>query len=118
MKKQHKLEELVKVSYIEDQLDEKTVKDISDRLNRHMLKQYINLIRHEEKKKLVFVTIPKPLTPKDREKVKSLFPKKKIVEQIDPAMISGIKIVENDEAYEMNLNQTFHDIIRFVNNHD
>ena len=50
--------------------------------------------------------------------VENIIEFKKIVEEIDPAMIGGIKIVENDEAFEMDLNRTFHDIIRFVNNND
>ena len=116
MKKQ--IEELIQASYKDGQLDESTVKKIADKLNRNMLKLYISMLKHEEKKKMVFVTTPKPLSGKDREKIKSLFPKKKIVEEIDPSMIGGIKVVENDEAFDMDLNRTFHDIIRFVNNND
>lgn len=114
MKKQ--IEELVQASYKDDQLDQETVKKIADKLNRSMLKLYISYLKQEEKKKMVFVTTPKPLKSADREKIKSLFPKKKIIEEIDPSMIGGIKVVENDEAFEMDLNRTFHDIIRFVNN--
>ncbi|HSX09744.1 MAG TPA: F0F1 ATP synthase subunit delta [Candidatus Saccharimonadales bacterium] len=113
-----KLNELVLASYDGEDLDEKSVQMIADRLNRNILKRYISLIKQEEKKKMIFVTTPKPLTDKEREKIKSLFPKKKIIEQIDPAMIAGIRIVKNDEAYEMDLNQTFHDIIRSVSNND
>jgi F0F1-type ATP synthase delta subunit len=116
MKKQ--LEELVQASYNEGNLDEATVKKISEKLTRSMLKIYISMLKQEEKKKMVFVTTPKPLSAKDREKIKSLFPKKKIIEEIDPAMIGGIRVVENDEAFEMDLNRTFRDIIRFVNNND
>ena len=116
MKKQ--IEELVHASYQDGNLDEATVKKIADNLNRNMLKLYISMLKQEEKKKMVFVTTPKPLSANDREKVKSLFPKKKIVEEIDPSMIGGIKVVENDEAFEMDLNRTFRDIIRFVNNND
>lgn len=116
MKKQ--IEELVQASYKDGDLDESTVKKIAEKLNRSMLKLYISMLKQEEKKKMVFVTTPKPLESKDREKIKSLFPKKKIVEEIDPAMIGGIKVIENDEAFEMDLNRTFHDIIRFVNNND
>jgi F0F1-type ATP synthase delta subunit len=65
---------------------------------------------------MVFVTTPKPLATSDREKITQLFPKKKIIEEIDPVMINGIKIVENDEEYEMDLNRIFHDIIRFIGN--
>jgi F0F1-type ATP synthase delta subunit len=111
-----KLEELVQASYQDGKLDEVTVKRIADKLNRHMLKLYISLIKQAEKKKVVFVTTPKPLSGTDREKLKSLFPKKKIIEEIDPSMIGGIKVVENDEAFDMDLNRTFHDIIRFVSN--
>jgi len=116
MKKQ--LEELIKASYKNGHLDEKEVKEIADNLNRNMLKAYINLLKLEERKKMIFVTTPKPLTIKDREKIRNLFPKKKLIEQIDPTMIGGIKIVENDEAYEFDLNRIFHDIIRFVKNND
>ena len=114
MKKQ--LEELVQASYKGGQLDGEMVKRIADNLNRSMLKHFINLLKQEEKKKMIFVTTPKPLSTNDREKIKELFPKKKLVEHIDPSMIGGIRIVENDEAYDMDINQTFHDIIRFVNN--
>lgn len=113
-----KLEELVQASYNNEQLDEKTVALIADKLNRNILKQYIAMLKQEEKKHMVFVTTPKPLQRTELEKLKELFPKKKIIEQIDPAMIAGIKIVQNDDAYDMDLNQTFSDIIRSVANND
>lgn len=116
MKKLH--QELIKKSFIDGQLDEKSVKTIADHLNRNLLKQYIKALKHEEKKQIVLVTTPKPLTANDREKIAKLFPKKKIIEQTDPAMINGIKVVENDESYNMDLNSTFHDIIRFISNND
>jgi len=114
MKKQ--IEELVEASYKDGKMDEATIKQIADKLNRNMLKMYISLLKQEERKRIIFVTTPKPLSEKDREKIKSLFSKKKIIEEIDPAMIGGIKVIENDEAFEMDINRTFHDIIRFVNN--
>src|SRR5579871_2577889 len=95
------VEELVQASYQDGNLDEATVKKIADKLNRSMLKIYISMLKQEEKKKMVFVTTPKPLQESDRDKIKSLFAKKKIIEEIDPAMIGGIKVVHNDEAFEM-----------------
>src|SRR5579863_2458534 len=113
-----KIHELVVASYDGESLDEKSIKMIADKLNRHILKKYISLLKQEEKKKMIFVTTPKPLTEKEKNKLKSLFPKKKIIEQIDPSMIAGIKIVKDDQAYEMDFNQTFHDIIRSVSSND
>lgn len=116
--KKNKLKELVEISYDGEKIDEKSVHMIADRLNRHILKRYISLLKQEEKKKMVFVTTPKPITEKEKEKIKSLFPNKKIIEEIDPSMIAGIKIVKDDQAYEMDFNQTFHDIIRSVSSND
>jgi F0F1-type ATP synthase delta subunit len=116
--KKKRIQELVTISYNGEQLDEKSVQLIADKLNRNILKQYISMLKAEEKKKMIFVTTPKPLTKNEREKISTFFPKKKLIEQIDPSMIAGIKIVENDNAYEMDLNQIFHDIIRSVNNND
>ena len=113
-----KLEQLVQESYKDGKLDQETVDYIADKLTRNKLKQYINVLKEEERKKIIFVTTPKPLTVDDKKKISGLFPKKTIVENIDPKMISGIKLVENDEEYEYDLNQTFHDIIRFVSNND
>ncbi|MGH7204478.1 MAG: hypothetical protein ACREHC_08635 [Candidatus Levyibacteriota bacterium] len=112
------LEQLVLESYKDGKLDKETVEYIADRLTRNKLKQYIHLLKDEERKKIIFVTTPKPLTADDKKKITNLFPKKTIVQNIDPKMISGIKLVENDEEYEFDLNQTFHDIIRFVSNND
>ena len=113
-----KVKALVTASYTNDRLDEKSVQIVADNVDRRMLKQYINLLKQVENKKVIFVTTPKPLTSIDREKVSALFPKKKMLENIDPSMISGIKIVQNDEEYEINLNRTFHDIIRLVSTND
>lgn len=113
-----KIKTLVQASYTNDHLDENSVQTVADHVDRRMLKQYIKLLKQEENKKVIFVTIAKPLTVEDREKLKALFPNKKVIENIDQAMISGIKIVQNDEEYEINLNRTFHDIMRLVSNND
>ncbi len=111
-----KIKSLVTASYTNDRLDERSVQIVADNIDRRMLKQYINLLKQVENKKVIFVTTPKPLTTSDREKISALFPKKKVLENIEPSMLSGIKIVQNDEEYEINLNRTFHDIMRVVSN--
>jgi F0F1-type ATP synthase delta subunit len=112
------LKALIQKSYNGEQLEENVVRAIADQLNRKMLKSYIRLLKKEEKKRVVLVTTPRPLTEEERAKVAELFPKKRVIENIEPKMISGIKLIENDQEYEMNLNQTFHDIIRFVSKND
>src|SRR5262245_38133878 len=113
MKKQIKL--LASQSYKNNKLDPKIVESIADKLNRQSLKQYIRLLKQEENKKQVIVTSPKSLTESDKKRLQSQFPNKKIIYILDPEMMGGIRIVDKDTEFESSINQTFNDIIRFLN---
>ena len=91
---------------------------IADHMNRQTLKQYINMLKQEEKRKQVMITSPKALTEQDKKTLGELFPKKKIIYVLDPEMINGIQIADNDKEYELNLNRTFHDIINHLSKYD
>ncbi len=114
----NKLKNLVELSYTNGKLDQEIVETIATRLSRQELKQYINLLKQEENKKQIFVTVPRELDSQDQKKIQLIFPDKQITYIIDPSMISGIKIVENDEEYEINLNKTFNDIIQFLSKNE
>lgn len=113
-----KLHKLVEQSYKIDQLDSKMVAMIADHMNRQTLKQYISLLKQEEKKKQVIITSPNSLSETDRKMVQDLFPNKKIMYILDPEMINGIRIIDNDSEYEVSLNQQFNDIIKHLTNYD
>lgn len=116
--KNSKLHQLVLDSYEDGQLDKKTVDTIATQLKRHELKQYVRLLKQDEKKKMVFVTMPTDVTKETQKKIEGLFPGKKIVYEIDPEMISGIKITNNDIEYELSLNQTLHAIMTYLGDYD
>ena len=113
-----KLKNLVKESYKNGQIDEETVQYIADRLNRQDLKQYISLLKQEEARHEVIVTSADKLSNEDLGKIQKLYPDMKIHSSIDKSMISGVRIVENNKEYEINLNHRFHDIIGFLSSHD
>ena len=113
-----KIEHLVEESYAGEQLDAKTVDMIADHMNRQTLKQYISLLKQTENKKQVIITSPKSLKEADKKTLQSLFPKKNIIYILDPEMINGIQVTDNDKEYEINLNRTFHDIIDHLSNYD
>ncbi len=54
----------------------------------------------------------------NRNKIQKIYPDMKIHSSIDKSMISGVRIVENNKEYEINLNRKFHDIIGFLSTHD
>lgn len=112
------LQTLVNDSYDGDELDGKTLDLLADHMNRQTLKQYISLIKQEEKKRQIVITSPRSLSDVDKKTLQGLFPKKKIMYILDPEMINGIQIVNNDESYEINLNKTFHDIIDHLSKYD
>ena len=109
---------LVISSYKNEHLDPKIVALIADHLNRQSLKQYIHLLKQEESKKQIIITSPKSLTNAEKQIVMQQFPKKNIIYVLDPSMLGGIRIADQDSVYEMSLKQTFHDIIRHLSKYD
>jgi F0F1-type ATP synthase delta subunit len=114
----NKLKTLAQQSYKDGKLDQETVQFIADRLSRKDLKQYISLLKEAELKRQVFVTSAEELSKEDLGKVQKLYPGMEIVSSVDKSMISGVRIVENNKEYEINLNRTFHDIIGFLSTND
>ncbi len=101
-------------SYDGDMLDEKIVDSIAEKLSRHDLKLYIKELKNYEKKKNVYVSLPYPPTIKEKEAVHLLFPKKKISYIIDPSLVIGVKITNNDLVTEMSLKNTLDDIMLYT----
>lgn len=109
---------LIVKSYKQDKLDPAVVDLIANKLSRRELKQYIRLLKQEENKKQVIVTVPKSLTSEERDMIQKLFTGKKIIYAIDPSMISGIKVVDNDVEYEISLDRIFQNLINHISNID
>lgn len=108
------IKELALKSYNDIDLDEGIVDSIADRLSRHDLKLYIKELKNYEKKKNVYISLPYPPNKDEKDKVQILFPKKKISYIIDPSLVIGLKITNNDLITEMNLKHTLDDIMLYT----
>lgn len=113
-----KIRGLVLKSYNNDQLDPEVVDLIANKLTRRELKQYIRLLRQQEQKNQVIVTVPKTLTSEERTMIQKLFKDKKILYMVDPSMISGIRVVDNDIEYEISLDQIFQNLLAQLTRND
>lgn len=113
-----KIMPLVAHSYRNGKLDSETVERIADNMDRKTLKEYLHLLKQEEKKKQVVITSPTTLTDADRKMLEKQFPNKQIIYLIDPEIISGIQVIDNDQEFEISLNQIFNDIIKYVSKND
>lgn len=112
------VKKLVAESFKDGKLIQENVDYIAARISRKDLKQYITLLKDEELKKQVFVTTAETLSKADLDKIQKLYPGMEVISSVDKTMISGVRIVENNKEYEINLNRTFHDIIGFLSTND
>lgn len=107
-----KLKIIVAESYKNDILNSNKAYAIADSLTRYELKQYIIALKNRENKKNVIVFTP---FETNNDKVfEKLFPNKKIIYKIDPSLVLGLKIINNDNVYEFNLKNTLDDIISYI----
>lgn len=107
-----KIKELVKLSYKNNILDEKRVKEIADILTRSELKQFINEIKNKEIKKNVIITLPYYPSIDEQKKIQTLFMDKEITYIIDPSLVVGMKVVDNDLVSELSLKDTLESLIK------
>ena len=85
-------------------LDYKKVLRISKLLIKEDLKEYIkNLKMMESKNSVVVITADETISPVVSDKISQLFPKKRIIKKIDPSIIAGLRLINDDLIYDFNL---------------
>lgn len=105
---------LVFQSYTHGELDEEKVTSFAKKLNRRQLKEYINALKQEEKKRVVEVFLVGQPGTIEKQAIKKMFPKKKIIYYENPTLIAGIKIQNNDDIHEFNLRDSLESFSRSI----
>ncbi|MBI4084867.1 MAG: hypothetical protein HY431_03090 [Candidatus Levybacteria bacterium] len=108
------LQQLVLASYTNDQLDQITVNKIASFLHRGELKDYIRALKTNERKRSVVITSVLPLNREEEEKMKQVYPDKKIIILSDPSLLLGLRIQDNDTIYQLNLRDSLERIREYV----
>lgn len=108
------IKQLTLQSYKGNSLDEEKVKTIANLLSRHQLKQYIKELKSHESKKNVVIHVPFLPKVEDQEKIKQLFFSKKVIYIIEPSLMVGLKVVDNDIVYDFNLKNTLEELASHV----
>ena len=102
--KKNFVRKLAQASYTGNSLDGNKVQKISKYLKRASLKIYIKDLRTIEAKKTVFLSVPGEEGLEEVKKyLSNVYPDKKIVVNIDPALLTGIRVVDYDNIYELSL---------------
>ena len=112
MTKKH-IKKLASVSYTERALNKEKVARITKSLKRVDLKVYIKDLKAIDSKQTVVVTVPdyKGLNEK-RKYFSKIYPDKKLVFNIDPSLLTGIKVVDEDNEYELSLKNFFENAVK------
>jgi F0F1-type ATP synthase delta subunit len=110
------LKELIIASYKNGKLDQAKILSIADQLKRKELKAYIHAIKQAEKKRTVYIEMAEDSTKEQSEELQALFPNKRIVINKNPTLITGMRIQNNDDVFEMNLKHELDAIIEQVQN--
>ncbi len=109
-----KLRKLARYSSTNNNLSQAKVEKISKLLKREDLKYYVKMLKQIERKNTVTLVASDenlPSTQAVAKKISKLYPNKKIQIQIDPTLIAGIKVINDDLIYELSLKNILEEAI-------
>ncbi len=110
------LKQFVTESFTKGGFDEKKIEEVANSLSRKNLKVFINELKEHVNKLTVYVDTALPLN-KGHEYIKELeniFPNRKIEFRLDPSLIMGVRIIDNDNIFELNVNNLLHKMERHI----
>jgi len=107
---------LVKGAYVNGALDVKKVRRVAKLLKQSELRQFIKVLKRFEESKMVRLIVPNKdmVSQNIINKVKADFPRKRVVIDEDPELIIGVKIIDNDLIYELNIKNTLDQLNKHI----
>lgn len=108
------LKELISKSYTRARLDPEKVDAIANALSRQDLKDYIKAIKLQEKKKNVLVALPYLPSDEEKKKIQDMYPGKSVVYDIDPSLMIGLRINDNDTVIDYSVKSTLEHLLEHI----
>ncbi len=103
---------LLDASYDGDVLNSEAVSKIADFLTRKELKEYIRAIKNREKSMTLFVEVPHDKMKLHTDELKELFGAKKVSVAINPELLLGLRMRDQDDVYNMNMKYSLERIMK------
>ena len=102
--KRQTIKKLASASFVKNGLDSRNVSRVTKILKREDLKIYIKDLKNIEAKRSVLVTLPSASGINEiKSHFSKIYPGKRIVFNVDESLLSGIKVVDYDNVYELSL---------------
>ena len=109
------IKKLAEQSFTTGNLDIKRIKRIIALLNKKQLKTYIKFLKKLENEKVLWVFTPMDkVENKITGKIKNMFPNKKVKYVADYSLIAGLRVIDNDMIYELNLKDFLGNMITYL----
>ncbi|HEX7042734.1 MAG TPA: hypothetical protein VF189_05785 [Patescibacteria group bacterium] len=106
------ISQLVSASYTKEKLDKGKVERIVKLLNRSELKLYIRGLKLVEKTKTISLVLPDTKLYNTTKKVwENKFKGKKINVSEDKSLLLGVKVIDNDNVYDMSLKNNLSEFV-------
>ncbi|MBI2443183.1 MAG: hypothetical protein HYV40_04740 [Candidatus Levybacteria bacterium] len=112
--KKKALKKIATASYNNGELDESFVNEVTSHLTRKELKDYIRALKLLEKKKRIYIDTSFSPSAMQEEMLREQFAGKDVVFQIDPDLLLGLRITDNDIVYDMNLKRTLDALEEYI----
>ena len=107
------IKKLAKDSFVKNNLDKNRTVKIAKSLKREDLKVYINDLKTISAKNSVVVTLPSDEGLREMKNYFSkIYPNKKLSFNIDETLLTGIKVVDYDNVYELSLQSFLENSLR------
>ncbi len=107
------IQQLAKASFKKNDLDQSTVEKISGYLSKIELREYIRQLKNIDKSNTIFIDLPHSNSAYEKQ-LHEAFPDKKVKITVDPSLLLGMRVQDNDDVYEMSLKNTLDSMSNFV----
>lgn len=107
------IKQLVKLSFVRNNLDPKRVLRFAKIMKRSELRDYVKYLKAQIASKQVIIQVTKIEEidkPKIQKQFGRLFPNKKIHLEENRDLILGLRVIDNDKIYDFNLKNYFEDM--------
>ncbi len=107
------IKKLAQASYKDIELDQKAVDRIVAHLSKLELKVYIKELKYIEKSNTIMFEVPRDNTALENQ-LRDVFPGKKVQVTVNPALLLGMRVQDNDDVYEMSLKNTLNSMTDYI----
>lgn len=103
-------------SFVRNNLNPKKVKLFASKMTRKQLRDYVKYLKFYDAKNKITIVVPRldMVKKTDLRIFTKFYADKKVIFKEDPSLLLGIRIINNDLVYDLNLKDSFENIMQNI----